>query len=447
MADLTRRLGAVCLENAKRLGSMLLDDQTPLELERVEAAVGQVPLRVWEEILAKPSTWERRVGPEAALAIDEARMRQPLDFLGILRGLCQKALTEFYFLAEGQVGLDKGMPVPFAVRPIPQALEGVLTPKQETLNRGGLLRELPYSLFPFSAQEQVRVVLDFGHKERIDELTWDGQEALPAIATLHPRRGGDVEVHEVDRRRRRFFDVVPRHWDEEATLDLLASVKGEAQIAVLPELSLPAPGELGGGLGKEPEKYPGLIVAGSAHTRNGAADNPGNEIRSNESRVYLDGRCVAVARKHHPFATKEINGEVYPAELSEDLTGEQKTIMVLSGQKSRVAVVICADLDDEQIPRLLQAAGVNVLLVPAMTRKIGPFNPPICAIAGFCQGIAVIANTRWAEDGKPFLSMLAVPREAPGEQSIAVDGGAAGSTAEVGIFDPNKPLASAVRWR
>lgn len=445
--DLARRLGAICLKNAKRLGDMFLDEQTPRELERIEMAVGQVSLQGWEEIVAKPSSWEDRLGAETALLIEEARMRQPLDFLGVLRGLCLKALEEFYLLADGQVGLDEGMPVRFAYRPIPAGMKDVLTPKQETLNKGSLLRGLDYSLFPFSAEEQIRVVLDFSHREQIDELTWREEEGLPPIATLHPQRGGEVEVSTIDPRRRRFFDVVPKHWDEGAVLDLLAAAKQEAEIAVLPELSLPSPDALAAALAAEPGKYPSIVVAGSAHVRNGAVASPGAEIRSNESHVYLEGKCVAVARKHHPYETKKIGDKSYQQPLSEDLTGEQKTIMVLSGRMSRLAVAICADLDDDQVPRLLQAAGVNLLLVPAMTKKIGAFNPPICAIAGFCQGIAAIVNTRWDEDGKPFLCMLAVPREAPGEQSIAIDGAAAGPTAEIGIFDPNQPLSAGVRWR
>jgi predicted amidohydrolase len=228
-------------------------------------------------------------------------------------------------------------------------------------------------------------------------------------------------------------------------LALLAQAKGEgADIAVLPELSLPDPGALQKGLEANPENYPPLVVAGSAHCSTGTA--AGDEIRSNESRVYLDGKCVAIAHKHHPFVTKDLLGEPYPEGISEDLTGEQKTIMVLSGSRTRIAVVICADLNDLQIPQLLVAAGVNLLLVPAMTEKIGSFNAPLSAIAGHCQGICAIANTRWGDAGKPFLCMVSVPREDPTQQSVALPPKGAPAS-QLAIFDPNERLPGAVSWR
>jgi predicted amidohydrolase len=442
--DLARQLGDICLENSKRLRRMLLDEQTADELEQIEARTGKISLEEWEKVVAEPSSWREQLGEETVERIDWARMRQPLDFLGVLRGLCEKALAEQFLIADGQLVLDKGVPVRFAVRPVNEKIDECTT-SQVTANRADLLGELPYSLFPFSADEDVRVVLDFSHMERIDELTWSDQEGLPSIATIHREGSGEVTVDEVDRRRKRFFGVQPKDWDEEAVLGLLAAAKQDAEIAVLPELTLPRPGELQKALSKEPAKFPAIVVAGSAHTRDGTAAGEKHEIRSNESRIYLDGKCVAFARKHHVFATKTIGSETFPEPLKENLTVEQKTVMVLSGQKTRLAVVICADLIDAVIPRLLPAAGVNLLLVPAMTKKIGSFNPPICDIAGYCQGVAAIVNARWGETGKPFLLMLSVPREQPSEQSIAIDGKA--ETTELAIFNPNEPLSVAVNWK
>jgi hypothetical protein len=442
LLDLARRLGVVCLEEGGELGRMLHDERTKAELERLEAWVAQVSRDTWEEVVADPPSFEERVGAKLIAALARARTRQPLDFLGILRGLCRKALPEHFLIAEEQVDLDKGMPIPFATRSIYKRFEGDCTPSQTTLNRGSLLDPLPYSLFKFSARDQVRVVLDFCHRDRIDELGWSDEGGLPRIATIHPDGGGALEV-KIDGDH--FFDVRPERWDPEAVLALLAQAKGEqAEIAVLPELSLPDPGALQKELAGNPESYPPLVVAGSAHHSTSTA--AGDKSRSNESRVYLDGKCVAIARKHHPFVTKDLLGTPYPEGISEDLTGEQKTIMVLSGRRTRIAVVICADLDDLQIPQLLVAAGVNLLLVPAMTEKIGSFNSPLCDIAGYCQGIGAIANTRWGKDGKPFLCMVSVPRENPSQQSVALEGNGV-PPPQLAIFDPNERLPEAVRWR
>jgi hypothetical protein len=442
LLDLARRLGVVCLDEGGELGRMLHGEQTKAELERLEAWVAQISRATWEEVIADPSSFEEKAGAKLIVALNRAKTRQPLDFLGILRGLCRKALPEHYLVVEEQVDLEEGLPIPFATRPIYAKLGDDCTPSQETLNRGSLLEPLPYSLFKFSARDQVRVVLDFGHRDRIDELGWSEERGLPRIATIHPDRGGALEV-KVDGDR--FFDVRPEGWNPEAILALLAQAKGEgADIAVLPELSLPDPGALEKGLGANPESYPPLVVAGSAHCSTGAA--AGNEVRSNESRIYLDGKCVAIAHKHHPFVTKDLLGESYPAGITENLTGEQKTIMVLSGRRTRIAVVVCADLNDLQIPQLLVAAGVNLLLVPAMTEKIGSFNAPLGDIAGYCQGVCAIANTRWSDDGKPFLSMVSVPREGPSQQSEAFP--IKGTTpSQLAIFNPNERLPGAVAWR
>jgi predicted amidohydrolase len=444
LLNLAQRLGSVCLEEAGELGRMLHDERTKAELGRLEAWVAQIPRETWEEVIDDPSRFEERAGAKLIAALKRAKTRQPLDFLGVLRGLCRKPLPEYYLTVEEQIDLDEGLPIPFATRPVYEKFGGDCTPSQVTLNRGSLLEPLPYSLFKFSARDQVRVVLDYGHRDRIDELGWSEERGLPRIATIHPDGGGSLRV-EIDSDGAHFFDVSPESWDADAVLALLARAREEgADIAVLPELSLPDPGSLQKGLEASPESYPPLVVAGSAHCSTGTA--AGDEIRSNESRVYLDGKCVAIAHKHHPFVTKDLLGTPYPEGISEDLTGEQKTIMVLSGSRTRIAVVICADLNDLQIPQLLVAAGVNLLLVPAMTEKIGSFNAPLSAIAGYCQGVCAIANTRWGEDGKPFLCMVSVPREDPSQQSVALP--AKDSVAsQLAIFDPNERLPGAVGWR
>jgi hypothetical protein len=281
--DLARRLGKICLDEGGELGRMLLDEQTNVEVKRMELMVAQVPRTAWEEVIANPSALEERAGSTLVALIDRAQMRQPLDFLGVLRGLCRKALPEHYRITNDQVGLDEGMPIPFATRPVHRQFE--CTTSQETLNRASLLAPLPYSLFPFSAKGQVRVVLDFSHGARIDELTWKGDAGLPRIATIHPEGGGEVAVNTIDSAH--FFDVQPARWDADAVMELLACAS-DVEIAVLPELSLPSPGELEKKLAENAGKCPPIVVAGSAHSRTTVAGNS-HEIRSNESRVYLDG--------------------------------------------------------------------------------------------------------------------------------------------------------------
>lgn len=438
LLDLARRLGVACLERELELAEMREEPRTSEEIERLEKWTGRVSAATWEEVIAHPAQFERRFGAKVTRALRRSGTRYPLDCLAVLRGLCRRPLGEFFAVTRDQVGLDRGLPVRFAKRPLPEALGDACTSAQETLNNATLLHPLPYDIFGPPPGGPVRVVLDHSYRERLDELTWDGDRALPKIATLHPRGGGDLSI---TRDGDRFFDVRPRQWDEETIVGLLRKAKAAgANLAVLPELSLPTPDALEARIKDEHESLPPIIVAGSAHLTEeikGAAS-----IRANESRIYLDGQFVAVARKHKAFVTNDLDGK----SLREDLTLGQTTVMVLSGRKTRLAVAICADLQEKLIPSSLVAAGVNLLLAPAMTKKIGSFNGPVCDIASYCQGVAAVANTRWEEDGKPFLALCAVPREDPKEQSAALPDDGMEPAPVLGVLNPNLPLPEAVTW-
>jgi len=92
---------------------------------------------------------------------------------------------------------------------------------------------------------------------------------------------------------------------------------------------------------------------------------------------------------------------------------------------------------------MLEAAGVNLLLVPALTVKTGAFNGAICGLASRCQAVAVIVNAHVGRD--VFAIMAAVPRPESAEQArqyrLPADAPA------LGVFDPNVPLDDAVAWQ
>jgi hypothetical protein len=440
LLDLGRRLGEACLAREMELMEMADEPRTGAEIERLEGWTGILSAAGWERLIADPSRIERRLGSKVTRALRRAGTRSPLDSYAVLRGLCRRALAEVYGTTLEQIELRYGLPVRFAKRPLPDSMGSHCTTGLETLNNATLLAPLPFDLYGVPAGGQVRAVLDFSHRDRLDELTWEKDSALPRIATIHPLGGEDFDYTSEDGR---FFDVRPRRWDGDSIARSLEGAKreGEANVAVLPELSLPTPGALETRIAEDFDRFPPIIVAGSAHVEEMVGS--GRAIRANESRVYLDGRCVAIARKHKAFATADIDGG--PA-LLEDLTRGRTTVMVLSGSRTRMAVVICADLQEKTIPGVLVAAGVNLLLVPAMTRRIGSFNSPVCDIAGYCQGVAVIANTRWGDGAESFLCLCAVPREDPAEQSAALPAETNGPAPILGVLDPNHPLPDAMRW-
>jgi predicted amidohydrolase len=442
--DLARRLGELCLASRAELDEMRAGKRTSEELDLIEKLAGQASYAEWEEAVNDPAKLDSRLGAELVTAITRAKTRQPLDFLGVLRGLCSRALGEFFAVAAEEIELVRGLPVPIANRPVPDVVHGEATTKQETLKDGGLLHPLPFDLYSHVPAEELRVVLDFSQSERLDALTWNDEQRLPLIATLHPRGGDQYDIEQEGGGR--FFGVRPAQWDIEVVKKLLKRAKAAgARLAVLPELSLPHPGALERELADNPSYYPAIVVAGSAHCETLPADGS-PRVRANESRIYLEGQCVTVARKNHSFKTKKLGTTTFKEAQLEDLSKEQKTVAILSGRRTRFAVAICADLLEAGLPRLLVDAGVNLLLTPAMTPKIGSFNSALTSIAGLCQGVAAVANTRWGDDGMPFLCMCAVPYSRPEQQSAALAGDGHNPAPELAIFDPNKPLPDAVSW-
>ncbi len=445
LADLARRLGAVCLDHGGQLLALAEDPVINPICEALEQRVAAIDPDRWQA-LGTPAASTILQSSAVADLISLAAAQHPIEQLSLLRGLCRSALPHMYLASEGQILLDRGTPVPIADRPIHTLFRATPNPST-TLSLGHPLEGLGYKLFEHSAGGAVQVVLDFSHRDRLDEITWAGEQRLPRIATVHPFLGAKgIEIG--TEKRTWFFDVRPKEWNEQTMLALLEKV-AEVPVAVLPELSLPIADALEHALAADPGRYPALIIAGSAHVQRSAAS--GRTIRANESRIYLDGQPIATHQKIHPFRTKHLGGHDLSAKLTEGLTREQKTITVLSGEHTRLAVAICADLNDETIPRLLEGAGVNLLLVPAMTRHAGSFQGAICGLASRCQAVAVIVNSGLDpradqdEEQPPFLVMAAVPRPEPEQQSRSYRDGGERRT-RVGIIDPNATLESAMTW-
>lgn len=445
--ELASQLGFVCLENGKWIREALLDQVAQREVTRLEKMVATTDSSLWHAAVGMPEGMQTVMDNEMVEFARHMQTHHPLDYLAVLRGLCVKVLPEVYLLTEGEIALDKGTPVRFATRPVNDLFKpSKSTPYQETLNKANLLKNLGFWLFGYPAAGEIRVVLDHSHRDRIDEIAWTGSQRLPQIATVHPADGGDVDIeYQTDSE---FFGVRPAKWDLGEISSLLAR-SPDSQIAILPELSLPEVDALEQALAENPESYPPLVVAGSAHVSHRRPS--GTEIRANESRIYLDGKCIGSHRKCHPFEAKMLAGKKLKQPLHEALTEEPKTITVFSGAHTRLAVVICADINDYPIPSMLVAAGVNLLLVPSLTPDPGGFNGALCGVASQCQGVAAVANAQLDAGemgGEPplFLLMAAVPRPRAKEQSDEFFALSDSSQAAVLVFDPNKRLAEAVSW-
>lgn len=247
-----------------------------------------------------------------------------------------------------------------------------------------------------------------------------------------------------------FFGVRPREFDPDALLEQLRGLPADVSVALLPELSLPQAGALEDALGDSPDSFPPIVVAGSAHVREAAAESKdGLEVRANECRIYLDGQRIGEHRKIHAYEMRRApDGSRLDTPMVEGITSERKPLRVLAGEFTRLAVVICADALDNHLQAPLADAQVNLLLVPALTPEPGGFIGTIGGLASHCQGVSVIANADTAlfsgAEDPPFAVIVAVPRPKVGEQAREFH--SPGPFPAAAVIDPNLDLEQALQW-
>lgn len=437
---LAARLGRLCSSHESELGLMVGDEDRAFLCAALTTAVEGSEVESWEAVIKKPDKLKAILGQDLAELVERTDIHHPLECLGVLRGLCRGVLPRIFADARGRIPLEEGTPVPF---PDSQKIERPfeMTPLQTTMNTTELLSGYGHRLFEYKAGENVRVALDYSRRARLDELCWKEGRGFPRIATIHPDGCGEIAPNWTSPTE--FFDVEPERWDSDRALALLARAAEEAEIAVLPELSLPDSAALEEALTGESGRFPPLVIAGSAHLRERPEQGP--EVRANEARIYLDCELIGAHRKCHPYPVRSFRGKRLPAMLTEALSPEPKTIVVYAGEHSRFAVVICADLTDDRIPQKLLAAGVSTLIAPSYTPKKGNFNGPIADLASRRQGIAVIANAPPIGAPTPFHLMVAAPRPDPADQTTTFP--LAGETpTEIALFDPNKDFPEAITW-
>lgn len=442
--ELATRLGRVCLHEDETIRDQLRDPVAEKHRQHLESCVNQMDRALW---LAPglAGDFTHVLDDDAfAKALARVEVYPPLEFLAVLKGMLG-AVRRFYDSTAGTVDLKPGTPMPIPKRGINRLFKP--TPDTDTSDLGELLWKSGFALFAPRPGAPASVRLDFRAADLLDELTWGERKRLPRIATIHPPLGkGGIEIEETTPHS--FFGVRPRKWDRDAVLRQLRRVASKSEIALLPELSLPQADDLEDAIARAPTEFPRLIVAGSAHVREGSGER---EVRANESRIYLDGECIGRHRKIHAFVLRrELDGTKIRAPLTEGISGGRRAITVLAGDYTRLAVMICSDLISRKLPGQLEDAEVNLLLVPALTPEPGSFNGKICKLASDCQAVSVIANCDPAVfEGRrppPFQVMAAVPRPWVGEQSREFRRGWRNGGRMTAVIDPNRRLRRALRW-
>ena len=229
---------------------------------------------------------------------------------------------------------------------------------------------------------QFRVVFDYSLFDTLAGMI----TADTVVATCHPNRGLDeFDLSRGTNQRR--FPVRPRDLDRqrlEIDQVVAQATTAGASIVVLPELCVTE--ELATGLREWVQRPDGprVLVAGSYHREAPVGD---------ESRARRSNTAIAWVRRHDRPLTHD---KYSPADrpVTEDIQpdGWPELRVYVTADGWHLTIAICRDLLNPQATNALSEAGVNLLLVPAMSETLVPFGGPVAHLVGTRQALVAVAN-------------------------------------------------------
>ena len=240
---------------------------------------------------------------------------------------------------------------------------------------------------------QFRVIFDYS---LFDTLT-GAINADTIVATCHPNRGlGELDL--TSGTGPRTFPIGPVDPDRQRIeIDRLVSqaTTAGASIVVLPELCVTE--QLAMGLKEWVRRPDGprLLVAGSYH-REQETDGVLPARRRNTAIGWVRGHDRPLTHDKYSPADRPVLEDIQP-----DGWPELRVYVTADGW--HLAIVICRDLLNPQAVNALTEAGVNLLLVPAMSETLMPFGGPVAHLVGARQALVAVANNPgdWSHDGNP----------------------------------------------
>jgi hypothetical protein len=236
---------------------------------------------------------------------------------------------------------------------------------------------------------EFRMVYDYGLLDTLAGMI----TADTVIATCHPNRNLE-EFALPDDRSRPVFPIHPADPDEqrqEINRLIRAAGRAGASIIVLPELCVTE--ELAFELAdwvRRPDG-PKLLVAGSYHH----ADDRGLERvahrRRNTAIVWVRGHDDPLIHDKHSPAERPVIEDIHSE-------GWPELRVYVTGDGWHLAIAICRDLLNPQAVHALAEAGVNLVLVPAMSETLVAFGGPAAQLVGSNQALVAVANNpaTWA---------------------------------------------------
>ncbi|WP_237572876.1 hypothetical protein [Mycolicibacterium lacusdiani] len=429
LTDATRWLGVECLQNRATLRRDLYIDLSDTCTHLLEIATTESTV-IWNakgDYVEPPSEGLRE-------ALMRLSMTPELAALTVLRGICRGAARDYFASVSRIVSFERGSIVPLPERRLAKIEPSAHTavppepglPPNPLRTHAGLLGESGFIIWD---TEDWILELDFTFRDRLDmvcaiPINREGESNeksgqvfdLPKMATVHPVGSDDMAPPD-ESTAPTFFGVHPtvsQSCDAQAVhrrvFESLTRVPKDVPIAVLPEFCLLSPDGLDALVEVDGREIPAVVVAGSAHT--GAADR---QKRANTSHVFLDRYRIMSTSKHEPFvlSLKIPGGD--KIDFREDISPQDpRVIRVAAGTATRLTIAICSDLNSIELVGAMTKAGVNILLSPSWSPKIGAAATGLTQLAGYCQCVGLVANTpgHLMAFGKPtFWACTAVPRD------------------------------------
>ncbi len=235
---------------------------------------------------------------------------------------------------------------------------------------------------------QVQVIFDYSLAEPLGGIA--GPDTI--VATCHPNRslaglrfpldsgGASFPVQPADEQRQR------------KVIDRLIGAAGAAgaSVVVLPELCLTE------SMAAQLQEWtcradgPRLLVAGSYHQE---GEHPSDTLDGHAGPPRRRNRAVAYLRDHpaplihdkHSPADRPVNEDIQPQ-------GRPQLRVYVSSDGWHLVIAICRDLLNPHAVHSLAEAGVNLVLVPAMSETLIAFGGPVAHVVGSAQAFVALAN-------------------------------------------------------
>lgn len=426
-------IGALCLRCRSRIEEDSYADRTDL-VTSVSASLRTELTNLWT------ADGQPTGAPTEAIPDIIKKLKETPDLAAkiTLEALCHGPLTSYFNTVYDVVELVRGSVFPLPTRK--------LSWPATTPNPVATTHHHPCCPPGFQIWDHDQIVhLDYRYRDGLDEVCWKpvgpDLNVLAKIAAVAPFSACEMSVPPANTQQGTIFGVgplaAPANGENRDTavlarvygaLEQVRAVSPDLAICVLPECSLHKADLLGLLDEDKWSSIAPLIVAGSAHEK---VDG----LNCNRSITYYKGIPIIEHYKRVPYRRRDAVEEI----------ASPDAITVCSGTTSRLAVAICADLNTTWLLTIYAALGVNLLLVPSWSPKVGTFGVALGTIAGYCQGIGLIANGPKSDGDTAawFFAISVVPREEP---EPIFHRPPTDSQPLAGIFDPNVPPDEAEYW-